>query len=53
MGGHNFARYGINGDRVCCFFNLLNTQTKICDGYTRLQCVTTTKVLTLTLDGAL
>jgi len=35
------------------FSNLLDTQRKINDGYTRLQCVMTTKVPTLTLDGAL
>ncbi len=35
------------------FSNLIDTQTKICDGCTRLQCVMTTNVPTLTLDGAL
>jgi hypothetical protein len=35
------------------FSNLLDTQTKISDGYTRLWCVMTAKVPTLTLDGAL
>ncbi len=35
------------------FSNLLDTQRKINDGYTRLQCVMTTKVPTSTLDGAL